>query len=100
MLVVHVELEIDPKLLDAFLSLITENARLSLACEPGCHQFDVTQDPHAPHKITLYELYADSIAFDIHKQTLHYLAFDSATEGMIISKTVRLLNRIFPSLTA
>lgn len=100
MLVVQVEFEIDPKALDVFLSLMTETARLSIDREPGCHQFDVAQDPQEPHKITLYELYADLAAFDIHKKKPHYLEFSSLANGMIRSKTVRLLNRIYPSTAA
>ena len=96
MLVVHVEFEIAPQKLAAFLPLMIANARDSLAHEAGCHQFDVAQDPEAPHKITLYELYDDAAAFEIHKQAPHYLEFVAATHGMITGKAVRLLNRIYP----
>ena len=96
MLVVHVEFGIDPAYLDQFLSLMQRNARDSLALEPGCHQFDVTQDPHDPASIMLYELYDDTAAFDAHKAMPHYLAFIAATERMITSKTVRQWQRIYP----
>jgi autoinducer 2-degrading protein len=96
MLVVHVEFSIDPAQLDQFLLLMQDNACDSLALEPGCHQFDVTQDPHDPASILLYELYDDAAAFDAHKAMPHYLAFIIATERMIISKTVRQWLRIYP----
>jgi autoinducer 2-degrading protein len=96
MLVVHVEFGIDPAQLDEFLLLMQDNARDSLALEPGCHQFDVTQDPRDPASILLYKLYDDAAAFDAHKAMPHYLAFITATERMITSKTVRQWLRIYP----
>jgi len=96
MLVVHVEFGIDPAKLEQFLPLMQDNARDSLALEPGCHQFDVTQDPRDPASIMLYELYDDAAAFDAHKAMPHYLAFIAATECMITSKTVRQWQRIYP----
>ena len=96
MLVVHVEFVVDPAQLEQFLPLMHENARDALALEPGCHQFDVTQDPRNPISIMLYEVYDDAAAFDAHKATPHYLAFIAATDSMTTSKTVRQWQRIYP----
>jgi autoinducer 2-degrading protein len=96
MLVVYVEFVIDPAKLDQFLPLMRANAHDSLALESGCHQFDVTQDPHNPASIMLYELYDDDAAFDAHKAMPHYLAFIAAADSMISSKTVRQWQRIYP----
>ena len=96
MLVVHVEFGIDPAQLDQFLPLMQVNARDSLALEPGCQQFDVTQDPQNPAFIMLYELYDDAAAFDAHKGMPHYLDFIAATDSMITSKKVRQWRRIYP----
>ena len=96
MLVVHVELVIDPAQLDQFLPLMRVNACCSLALEPGCHQFDVTQDHQNPASIMLYELYDDSAAFDAHKAMPHYLDFIAATDSMVNSKKVRQWQRIHP----
>jgi len=96
MLVVHVEFGIDPAQLDQFLPLMQDNARDSLALEPGCHQFDVNQDPGNPASIMLYELYDDAAAFHAHRAMPHYLAFIAATDRMIISKTVRQWQRMYP----
>jgi len=66
----------------------------SLANEVGCHQFDITQDPHSPTKIFLYELYNDAVAFELHKQASHYLKFNDAISGMVDKKSGRLLRKI------
>jgi len=94
MLAVCVDFEIDPESLDAFLPIMQKNASDSLANEVGCHQFDITQDPQNPTKIFLYELYDDAAAFETHKQASHYLEFNEAISGMIIAKSVRLLQKI------
>ena len=94
MLAVCVDFEIDPESLDAFLSIMQKNAVDSLLNEVGCHQFDILQDPQNPTKIFLYELYDDAAAFNLHKQSSHYLEFNQASNEMVMSKSVRLLQKI------
>ena len=94
MLAVCVDFEIDPESLDAFLPIMQKNASDSLVNEVGCHQFDITQDPQSPAKIFLYELYDDAVAFEMHKQSSHYLEFNDAISGMVDKKSVRLLQKI------
>ena len=53
MLAVCVDFEIDPASLDVFLPVMHKNTPDSLANEVGCHQTDITQDPHSPSKIFL-----------------------------------------------
>ena len=48
MLIVVVEFIIDPERLAEFMPLMLNNARTSLAEEPGCHQFDVCASEEAP----------------------------------------------------
>ena len=94
MLAVCVDFEVDPASLDAFLTIMQKNASDSLANEVGCHQFDITQDLQNPTKIFLYELYDDAAAFNLHKQSSHYLEFNKASSEMVMSKSVRLLQKI------
>ena len=100
MYVITVELEIDATKLDAFLPLMAQNAAASVRDEPGCRQFDVCQDPDKPARMFLYEVYDDRAAFDAHLATPHFIAFDEATTGMIISKTVRPLALLRPGAIA
>ena len=76
MIAICVDFEIDPTNLDAFLSIIQKNASESLANEVGCYQFDILQDLQNPTKIFLYELYDDAAAFNLYKQSSHYLEFN------------------------
>jgi quinol monooxygenase YgiN len=87
-LAIAVHLVIVGDALGDFMPLIEENARASLAHEPGCHRFDVCVDADDPARLFLYEVYADEMAFAAHLAAPHYLAFDTATRPMIASKTV------------
>lgn len=92
MYVVTVAFEIRPEAAAAFLPLMLENARASLAEEPGCLRFDVcgeaTADEAAPARIFLYEIYQDRSAFDAHLASAHFRSFDQATGPMVTSKQV------------
>ena len=94
MYVIVVDFDIRPDRLAAFLTLMQENAAASVREEPGCHKFDVCQDPDAPHRIFLYELYDDRAAFEAHLASPHFRNFDAASAEMITSKHVRALHRL------
>ena len=94
MYVIIVDFEIKPDRLADFLPLMQENAAALVRDEPGCHQFDVCRDPDAPHRIFLYEIYDDRIAFEAHLASSHFRNFDTATTDMVVSKDVRTLQRL------
>ena len=78
----------------AFLPAMTENARASLANEPGCHRFDVCTDPTRPGEVFLYELYTDRSAFDAHLASDHFKVFDARVADMIAAKEVRTYTEV------
>ena len=88
MFAVAVTFQIAPSQLDQFLPLMLANAKASVTDEPGCHQFDVAQNPDTPATIFLYEVYDDEAAFKAHLGTSHFKSFDSATSAMIAEKVV------------
>ena len=94
MIAICVDFEIVPTKFDVFFSIIQKNASESVANEVGCHQFDILQDPQNPTKIFLNELYDYAAAFNLHKQSSHYLEFNQASSEMVMSKSVRLLQKI------
>ena len=92
MFVVCVEFEIEPGQTDVFMAAVRTNAEQSFNQEVGCQQFDVCQDRQFPNSVFLYEVYDDEAAFEAHKLTLHYGAFNQAIDGMVVNKSIRLLN--------
>ena len=76
---------------EAGRAVLLEQARNSVALEPGCERFDVIADPADPQCFWLYEIYADAAAFAAHQTFPHYHAFAAASKPLIDTKTVRKL---------
>ena len=92
MLVVCIDFGIEPGQTDVFLAAVRTNAEQSLNQELGCQQFNVCQDRQIPNSVFLYEVYDDGVAFKKHKLKLHHGAFNRAIGGMVVKKSIRLLN--------
>ena len=75
MFVLVVDLKIKPDQVEGFREMIAEQARRSVADEPGCHQFDVCQEEEDASTFLAYEVYTDAAAFDAHTQTEWYAEF-------------------------
>ncbi len=86
--VVTVVFEIRPEAQSAFLPLMLDNARMSLAEEPGCLRFDVCQDEGRPSRIFLYEVYRDKAAFEAHLNSAQFTSFNLASASMVVDKRV------------
>ena len=77
-----------PGALDPFIALIKENARKSLAEEPGCQRFDVLVQRGVPDHILLYEIYKDRAAFEAHLKSRHFAEFNAASAPYVKDKKV------------
>ena len=71
MLIVHVNVKVQPEALEAFRAATLENARHSLQ-EPGIARFDVVQQLDDPTRFVLVEVYRSDDASVRHKETAHY----------------------------
>lgn len=87
--VITVYFRLRPGSAAAFLPLVRENARRSLADEPGCRRFDVLLQPEDGNRVLLYEIYDDERAFSAHCQAPHFFAFDRASRDLCEAKTVQ-----------
>ena len=77
-----------PGALDPFIALIKENARKSLAEEPGCQRFDVLVQRGVPDHILLYEIYKNRAAFEVHLKSRHFAEFNAASAPYVKDKKV------------
>ena len=85
---ITVSFELQEGAAEMFRRLVAENARQSVALEPGCIRFDVLYPVTRTHEVFLYEIYADQAAFDIHLASAHFKSFDEATRPLVRKKTV------------
>lgn len=88
------ELQVKPESVAAFVPLILANAQASVQNEPGCLQFDVTQQADDPSKFLLYEVYTDAAAFAAHGKQPHTTAFFEKSKDMIVGRARREQTRI------
>lgn len=87
--VIWVDFEIDPARMDEFMALLRENARTSLAVEPGCRRFDVLAPLPPRAAVSLYEIYDSEAAFQAHLDASHYKAFAEAAAPAVLRKEIR-----------
>ena len=86
--VVLIVLKVKPELLDEFEAVLLHNARESVAKDPGCLRFDVTQLADDPTRWVLQEVYDRPEAHAAHRQSPHFLAFQAVAERAVAERTV------------
>jgi quinol monooxygenase YgiN len=58
--------DVKPEHREEFIQTVVEHGRAAVPTEPGTLRFDVIVDQDDPHRILLYEAYADPEAFNAH----------------------------------
>ena len=81
--VVIAEFRVKPGRLDAFLAAAEDDARRSVADEPGCRRFDVILGEGDGRSVVFYEVYDDRAAFDAHLETPHLARFRVAFPPLV-----------------
>jgi autoinducer 2-degrading protein len=89
---VWVEFDLVPQHAADFRTAVLQNARASVANEPGCLRFDVLDALPAAPRILLYEIYADEAAFKAHLATPHFKVFDRESAPWIARKAITFAN--------
>ena len=87
--VVLVQFTIRPEMAEEFEQAVLANARASIAGDPGCLRFDVSQDREDPLTWVLHEVYDNEEAHQAHRRSPHFLAFDGVAARAVTGKTVR-----------
>ncbi|WP_060509339.1 putative quinol monooxygenase [Pseudomonas sp. NBRC 111124] len=81
-----IKTRVKPGCAEDFLAAMKVNAAASVATEPGCLVFDVSQDRIDPDVIYLYEIYRDDDAYEAHTQTAHFRDSRPLVEPLIIEQ--------------
>jgi quinol monooxygenase YgiN len=97
MLVVHVQIQVNPEAVSAFIAATIENARHSLQ-EPGIARFDLMQQAEDPTRFVLVEAYRTAEATAAHKATAHYARWrDAVAPMMAVPRTSVKFANLFPT---
>jgi quinol monooxygenase YgiN len=95
--VVIPEFQVKPDCMEAFLAAAADDARHSVADEPGCRQFDVVLPEGSADIVVFYEVYDNRAAFEAHLGTPHLARFRDAFPPLIVEeKPVRFAERRHP----
>lgn len=84
--VVIAEFQVKPGSMPAFLEAALDDARHSVADEPGCRQFDVVRPDGEGDPVLFYEVYDSRAAFDAHLKTQHLARFRAAFPSLILEE--------------
>lgn len=79
------ELEIEPGQLDRYLAILREEAETSIRVEPGVLTLYAVQLESDPTRVRLFEMYADSSAYDAHIASPHFRKYKASTAAMVKS---------------
>ncbi|OSQ35293.1 antibiotic biosynthesis monooxygenase [Thalassospira mesophila] len=71
MLVQMVHIDVKEGHIDEFVEAFRINYD-GTRSEEGNLRFDVLRNPEDPHKFTIYEVFRDNAALDVHRETPHY----------------------------
>jgi quinol monooxygenase YgiN len=79
------ELQIDPTQLEQYLAFLREEAETSIRVEPGVLTLYAVQLKSDPTRVRLFEMYADSIAYNAHLASAHFRKYKVGTQAMVQS---------------
>jgi (4S)-4-hydroxy-5-phosphonooxypentane-2,3-dione isomerase len=97
MLIVHVQIHVNPEAVEDFIEATIENARNSIR-EPGIARFDVVQQTDDPTRFVLVEVYRDEAATEAHKETAHYAKWRDTVAPMMKDPRARTkFSNLFPA---
>jgi autoinducer 2-degrading protein len=88
MLVVVVNVTVRREMLAEFERAILANADGARTREPGCLRFDVNQKEDDPAQWLFYEVYRDSAAFETHRASPHFAAYQQVADRALVAKTL------------
>ncbi len=84
------EVEVNPRQLDAYRTLLAEEIEASVANEPGVLMLHAVAERDRPERIRILEVYASQEDYEAHLTTPHFLKYKSGTAGMV--RALRLVD--------
>jgi autoinducer 2-degrading protein len=73
---------------------MTAQAKRCLANEAGCLQFDVVQDPKAPARFVMLEIYRDDDAIKAHQESQHFKDFRPVVGDLVADRKIEIFTMV------
>lgn len=71
--------------MDLYRTLLKEEIAASIKLEPGVLTLHAVAEKGKPHRITVFEIYADEVAYRSHLETPHFKKYKTGTQNMVRS---------------
>ena len=84
-----VTITLKPGMAAEFKPHILANAEAAVRNEADCHQFNVLQSENDPDTFFLYEVYTDSAALAVHRETPHYKKCRADIGDMVAKRNIQ-----------
>ena len=81
-----------PGLEAKFKEAMVAQAQRCLTNEPGCLQFDVTQDPKDPARFAMLEVYQDELAIKAHQESAHFKDFRPVVSELLADRRIEIFD--------
>ena len=92
------KLVIDSTQLENYNALLKEEIEASVRLEPGVLTLYAVAEKNDPTRITILEIYADTVAYRSHLQTPHFIKYKNGTKDMVKSLELVEADPLIPGM--
>lgn len=78
-------IKVDPARLDKYKLALEEQMNTAIRTEPGVLAYTAVADKKDPSSITIFEIYADSAAYNAHILSPHFKKYKETVKDMVTS---------------
>ena len=86
------ELEIDPAQLEDYKAAVRKQIDTAIRVEPGVLMLYAVSEKNNPTHITVFEVYANMAAYQMHLESPHFKEYKTTTEKMV--KSLKLVQTV------
>lgn len=79
------KLQIDPAQLESYKAAVKEHIETAVRVEPGVLTLYAVYEKNSPSHVTVFEIYANTAAYQAHLQTPHFIKYKTDTKDMVKS---------------
>lgn len=79
------KIKVDPLQLDQYNAALKQQMATAIHLEPGVLSYFAVADKNDPSNITIFEVYADTAAYQSHILTPHFLKYKETVKAMVKS---------------
>src|SRR4051812_19678816 len=81
-------IQVDPAQLDKYNVALKEQMNMAIRVEPGVLSYYAVADKKEPSHITIFEVYADSAAYNAHVKAPHFRKYKETVQHMVTALEV------------